>query len=135
MQFFDTNVLIYSVSTRPDGAAKRQRAERLLSTPGLGTSVQVLQEFYVQATRPQGSVGMSHAHAAALVRSIDRFPIQPMTLDVLHAALTIRARHGFSYWDSAIIAAALALGCDTLLTEDLSHGQRIDGLTITNPFL
>ena len=135
MQFVDTNVLVYSVSTRPADVKKRNRAEALLRAPGLGTSVQVLQEFYVQATRPNGASAMAHVHAVSMVRAFDRFAIQAMTLEVMHAALALKSRHGFSYWDSAIIAAALALGCDALLTEDLSHGQRIDGLTVINPFL
>ena len=45
-----------------------------------------------------------------------------------------RARHGFSYWDSAIIAAARALGCRELYSEDMSHGRRIDGVVIVDPF-
>ncbi len=53
---------------------------------------------------------------------------------VLKAALDISARYRFSYWDSAIIAAAAALGCRELLTEDMSHGQTVNGVTIINPF-
>ena len=37
--------------------------------------------------------------------------------------------HGYSYWDSAIIAAARALGCGELYAEDLSHGREVDGVT------
>ena len=61
--------------------------------------------------------------------------VQPMTLDVLMAALDIKQRHGLSYWDSAIVAAALALGCSELYTEDMHHGLAIDGLRLINPFL
>ena len=46
----------------------------------------------------------------------------------------IRKAHGFSFWDSAIVAAALALGCDRVYTEDLTHGQVVDGLAIIDPF-
>jgi predicted nucleic acid-binding protein len=42
--------------------------------------------------------------------------------------------HGFSYWDSAIVAAARALGCDRLYTEDLSHGRVVEGIAIIDPF-
>jgi predicted nucleic acid-binding protein len=63
-----------------------------------------------------------------------RFQIQEMTLPILRAALRIRQAHGFSFWDSAIIAAALALGCLRVYTEDLTHGQVIEGLTIVDPF-
>lgn len=53
---------------------------------------------------------------------------------MLETALSLRQRYGFSFWDCQIAAAALGAGCDTLLTEDLQHGQRLDGrLTILNP--
>jgi predicted nucleic acid-binding protein len=48
--------------------------------------------------------------------------------------LRIRKTHGFSFWDSAIVAAALALGCDRVYTEDLAHGQVVGGLAIIDPF-
>jgi predicted nucleic acid-binding protein len=48
--------------------------------------------------------------------------------------LGIKAAHGFSYWDSAIIAAARALGCGILYSEDVSHGRQVEGITIINPF-
>ncbi len=135
MRFVDTNVLLYSVSVATADHEKRSRALALLRSVDLAVSVQVLQEFYVQATRASRRDPLTHAQARGLIDLWTRFPTQPMTVEILTDALDIRARHGFSYWDSAILAAALALGCDTLLTEDLSHGQRIDGLTISNPFL
>jgi predicted nucleic acid-binding protein len=57
-----------------------------------------------------------------------------MTLAVLNMALRIRKSRGFSFWGSAIVAAALALGCDRLYTEDLTHGQVVDGVAIIDPF-
>ena len=57
-----------------------------------------------------------------------------MTLEILNAALEIKAAHGFSYWDCAIIAAARALGCRELYTEDMSHGREVEGVLIINPF-
>ena len=57
-----------------------------------------------------------------------------MTLPVLNMALQIRKVYGFSFWDSAILAAARTLGCDRVYTEDLAHGQVVEGLTIIDPF-
>ena len=51
-----------------------------------------------------------------------------------HRALDVKARWQFGFYDSLIVASALQAGCTTLLTEDLQAGQRIEGLTITNPF-
>ena len=63
-----------------------------------------------------------------------RFSVQEITLSILTSALEIKAAHGFSYWDSAVVAAARALGCRTLYSEDLSHGREVEGITIINPF-
>jgi predicted nucleic acid-binding protein len=60
--------------------------------------------------------------------------VQEITHSILSGALEIKAAHGFSYWDSAILAAARALGCGTLYSEDLSHGREVEGITIINPF-
>lgn len=52
-----------------------------------------------------------------------------------HRALDVQARWRLSFYDSMIDARALVSGCKTLLREDLQHGQRLDGLTVVNPFL
>jgi predicted nucleic acid-binding protein len=134
MQFIDTNVLLYSIADDPGEARKRDIAIAILRGKDLALSVQVLQEFYVQATRSNWPWRISHAHAVRLIEGWSRFPVQDMTQALLFSALDIKARHRFSYWDSAIIAAARALGCDDLLTEDLSHGRIVEGVAIVNPF-
>lgn len=133
-QFLDTNVLLYSVSTNPTERVKRDIAERLLSEPGNALSVQVLQEFYVQATRATRSDSLAHETAVNLIRTWLRFPIQSITVLIMGDALDIKARNSLSYWDAAIIAAARALDCAELLSEDMSHGRKIAGVTIVNPF-
>ena len=132
--FLDTNILLYAISPHAEEAAKRERADALLDRDDGALSVQVLQEFYLQATRPTRVGRLSHDLAAGLIRAWTRFPVQEMTLRILDAALEIKAGHGFFYWDSAIVAAARALGCRTLYSEDMSHGREIDGVTIINPF-
>jgi predicted nucleic acid-binding protein len=133
-RFLDTNILLYSISQAPDEAHKRERAIALLDRHDCGLSVQVLQEFYVQATRATRADALPHDLAAGLVRAWQRFPVQETTIAVLNGALDIHAAYGFSYWDSAIIAAARALGCRELCSEDMSHGREIEGILIVNPF-
>jgi predicted nucleic acid-binding protein len=133
-RFLDTNVLLYSISEHPTDEAKREIAISTIERGDNAISVQVLQEFYVQATRPTFRGTISHEDAVGLMRSWLRFPVQEMTLNVLHDALRIKAAFRLSYWDSAIVAAARALGCDEVLSEDMSHGREIEGITITNPF-
>lgn len=134
MRFLDTNVLLYSISTAADEIGKCAVSVELLDRNDCALSVQVLQEFYVQATRPTRSNPIPHRTAAELIRTWLRFEVQDNTVAILQGALDIKAKHGFSYWDSAIIAAARALGCRELHTEDLSHGREIDGVRIVNPF-
>jgi predicted nucleic acid-binding protein len=132
--FLDTNILLYSISQNPAESNKRDRAIELLDDDSAALSIQVLQEFYVQATRASRRDPIPHDLAAGLIEAWTRFRIQDMTLPVLNDALRIRKMFGFSFWDSAIVAAAIATGCDRIYTEDLNHGQVVEGLTITNPF-
>ena len=132
--FLDTNILLYSISRAADEAAKRDRALQILDGSNLGLSVQVLQEFYVQATRSSRPDALAHDIAAGLIRAWLRFEVQDNNVAVMSAALEIKAAQGFSFWDSAIIAAARALGCTRLYSEDLSHGRVIEGVLIVNPF-
>ena len=132
--FLDTSILLYSISRNPAEAAKRDRAVALLDQPEGALSIQVLQEFYVQSTRPTRPDPLPHAVAAGLIATWTRFPVQETTLPILRTAFQIKTAHGFSYWDSAIVAAAHALGCRELYSEDMSHGRQVEGLTILNPF-
>jgi predicted nucleic acid-binding protein len=77
---------------------------------------------------------LSHETALGLVSAWTRFKIQEITLSILTGALEIEAAHRFSYWDSAVIAAARALGCHILYSEDMSHGRKVEGITIVDPF-
>ena len=134
LHFLDTNILLYSISRAPDEAPKRKRAISLLDEDGGALSVQVLQEFYVQATRTTRADPLPHEIATGLIHAWMRFPVQDVTASILTQALELKAKHGFSYWDSAIIAAARALGCSELYSEDMSHGREVEGVLIVNPF-
>jgi predicted nucleic acid-binding protein len=133
-RFVDTDVLLYSISRDRAEAEKHQRAVSLLEADDLALSIQVLQEFYVQATHPGRPDALSHDLAAGLVRTWMRFPVQELTARVHEAALEIEARYGLAYWDSTVIAAAQALGCEEIHSEELRHGQQVGGVTIVNPF-
>src|SRR5258706_4021776 len=109
--FLDTNILLYSISQNPAESLKRDRALALLDDDLGALSIQVLQEFYVQSTRASRADALPHELAAGLIEAWTRFRIQDMTLPVLNIALRIRQTYGFSFWDSGIVAAALALGC------------------------
>jgi len=132
--FVDTNVLIYAVSRRPEEQEKRSRAWGLIDEGGLALSVQVLQEFYAQATRPGRDDRMSERDAADFIARWRRFPVQETTLALLDRGFELQRRHKFNFWDCMIVAAALAQGCDTLWTEDMQDGRIVEGMRIADPF-
>ncbi len=134
MRFVDTNILIYRVSAETEERAKREVAVGLLECDDLCLSVQVLQEFYTQATRPTRPGHLQHEEAVTLVQSWKRFPIQEMTVELMDNALAARARWRISYWDAAILEAARLMGCAEVLSEDLSDGEDYGGVRVVNPF-
>ena len=134
MRFLDTNVLLYVVSRDPAEQGKAERAGEILADRDGALSVQVLQEFYVQATRAGRSDPLTHEQASELVESFLRFPVAEISTGVMLAAFETRARFGIAYWDAAILEAARSLGCEVVLSEDLSDGQDYDGVRVENPF-
>ena len=134
MRFVDTNVLLYAVSTLPKESTKRRQARNVLRRSDLAVSVQVFQEFYYQATHPERPIQMSHDEAVAFLGTLLRVPVQEINLDLFRAAVANCHRFGLSYWDGAILAAARALGCDAVYSEDLSSEQDYDGVRVINPF-
>jgi predicted nucleic acid-binding protein len=135
MRFVDNNVLLYAISSASAERAKAGRAAELLNETDLALSVQVLQEFYVQATRATATAPVAHDAAVAFIATLLRYPVQETTVSLLHAALAARARWQLCFWDAAIVEAARALGCDTLYSEDLQHGQDFGGVRVINPFV
>ncbi len=131
--FVDTNILLYSISKSEKERNKRELSIEILKRNNLGFSLQVFQEFYVNAT---GKIKhpITASQATTYIESLCRFPVVAIDLDIMRYAIKCRDRYGFSYWDSAIIAAANRLKCDTLLSEDLQHGQIVNGIQVINPF-
>lgn len=135
VRFVDTNILLYAVSRDKREDEKRKAANEILGQRDLALSVQVLQEFYVQATRESRRDPLTHQQASDLVTAFARFPVQPATMDLVHEAIAAQQRFGLSYWDSAIIEAARLLGCAEVLSEDLGHDRDYGGVTVRNPFV
>lgn len=132
--FVDTNVLLYAVSRMPGTEAKQARAWALIDGGDIAVSLQVLQEFYVQATRSNRPDRLPEDIAWDFVTRWRRFPVQETTMALLDAGIEMRRRHKFNFWDCMILAAAKAQGCDRVWTEDMDDGRIVDGMRIANPF-
>jgi predicted nucleic acid-binding protein len=133
--FLDTNLLVYvfgsPTETGPD--PRRQRAQELLiGEPDV--SVQVLNEF-VDVSRRKVKLNWNEIKAALQVIEELCRPAIPISIELHRSALEISIRYGVRIYDSLIVAAALEAGCATLYTEDLQHGQTLEGLRVVNPFL
>jgi len=135
LQFVDTNILIYAHDR--SAGVKHDRARALLldlwQDRAGGLSIQVLQEFYVNVTRkvarPLSPESAAQIIADLSVRQIHR----PDTNDILEA-IRLQTRLQLSFWDAMILTSARRLGCATLWSEDMSHGQQYEGVTAINPF-
>jgi len=134
MHFVDSNILIYAIASGSHERQKADRALRILGEGDFATSVQVLQEFYVQATRATRKERISHQEAVSFIQAICEFPVQELTVALLQSALATKHRFQISYWDAAIVEAARSLGCREVLSEDLGHGLDYGGVRVINPF-
>lgn len=135
--FIDTNVFIYHLDS--SDLRKHAKAESIvreaLSTGNGCISTQVVQECLNVALR-KAEVALS-SEAARRYLDVVLAPLLQVSTNatLYHRALDVQARWRFSFYDSLIVAGALTAGCRTLLSEDLQHGQKLDGLTVVNPFL
>ena len=127
--FFDSNILIYA---HTQSGAKSETARELLASGG-SVSVQVLNETANTLSR---KFRLNWLHIAQIIDSVSETcpDPRPLTLATNRTALSICERFRFGFYDGLIIASALEAGCRTLYTEDLHHGQVIDGLRFENPF-
>jgi predicted nucleic acid-binding protein len=133
--FVDTNVLLYSRD--PDQPAKQRLAaawiERLWREGSARTSMQVLSEYYVNATRKLRP-GLSSEAAWEDVKMFMAWNPLPVDRALLEAAYEIERRHRLHWWDSQVIAAARLQGCSLLLSEDLQDGGAYGDVTVRSPF-
>jgi predicted nucleic acid-binding protein len=132
--FLDANILLYASSSAPADAEKRARAQTLMIEERFAVSAQVLQEFIANALREK-SLGLTEANIDATLELASHVPVQPITRELIVEAVALRRRYQVSHWDATILTAARELGCHTLYSEDLNHGQDYEGVRVVNPFL
>jgi predicted nucleic acid-binding protein len=135
--FLDSNVLVYLVDAgNPEKQATSRRLVQDALRSGQGQiSFQVVQETLNTITRKFRTT-VTPLDARQLMNEVlvPLWRIMP-TQRLYEQTLDLQTRYGYTFYDSLIVAAALAAGCTRLLSEDMQNGQRIEGLTIINPFL
>jgi predicted nucleic acid-binding protein len=133
--FFDTSILIYAVDdeeTEKFGLAGELVETHLVDGDGM-ISVQVLWEFYAAARKLRRP--LTDEQAREMVEYFSTFRTLPEDARMVLGAARRSQELMLSFWDALIVEAALKAGADRLLTEDLQHGQIIEGMRVENPFL
>ena len=129
--FVDTNVIAYAFDQ--ESPVKRRVAQELIGQADFVISAQVLSELFVTLThklkqKVPAEVARQAINELQVLRVIDTTPA------LVLRAIDTSVRYQLSYWDALIIEAALAAGCATLVTEDLTEGALYKGLRVVNPF-
>jgi predicted nucleic acid-binding protein len=127
--FFDTNVLVYTITADPRGIVARSR----LGDGGV-VSAQVLNEF-VRIARKKLRLDWATVEAALAELRALVDDVRPVALSTHEFAISLARRDSLDIYDALILAAAIEAGCETLYSEDFQHARRFGDLTIVNPFL
>jgi len=132
--FIDTHIIVYSLD-RYDNT-RREKARSILhqvrkSFSGV-ISTQVMQEFYVAATRKMNA---DPVVTKGILSRLSNFEVVSITPELIFSAIDCSILNRLSFWDALIIAAAASANCTEIWTEDLNHDQVILGVRISNPFI
>lgn len=132
--FVDTNVLVYSRDSSEPGKQTAAAAclAALWRTRCGRISIQVLNEYYVTVTRKLDP-GLPSEEAWEDVTALMTWEPVPLESGLLKLGRQIETAYSLSWWDSLIVAAAQEAGCTTIYSEDLSSGQRYNGIEVFNP--
>jgi len=131
--FLDSNVLAYAQDK--DSPDKRKISRKLIEQLGRSgdgvISTQVMQEFYVAATR---KLAVDALAAKNVLKTFSVFEIVQVTPQLIQDAVDCSILNVLSFWDALVLVAASAAGCSTVYTEDMNAGQTVLGLKLQNPF-
>ena len=134
--FVDTNILVYAHDL--SAGERHDRASAIIvslweAETGV-VSTQVLQELYVTITRKIRDP-LNPSEAREIIRNYLAWPVQVNDPETTTLASEIEEKNGLSFWDSLIVAAALRLQANKIITEGLNHGQIIESILVENPFV
>ena len=132
--FLDTNILIYQLDKRDPVKRKKCRAlfKALVANQEAVISTQILQEFYVACTT---KLKIKPLLVKAIIHSFTHVETVTVGTEMINDAIDTSVQYGISFWDSLVIVAAESAKCRTLFSEDLTNGQVIRGVKITNPLV
>ena len=131
--FLDTNILVYALDQDDPKKQKACRVllRRLQETDRAVISTQVMQEFYVVATR---KLGIEPLQAKSILKTLDNLEVVPVSPTLIYEAIDCSLLNQISFWDALVIVCAESALCTLVLSEDLNDGQIIRGVKVQNPF-
>lgn len=131
--FLDTSVLVHAddLDSKERGVKAREIVEHALVSGNGVVSTQVLQEYFVIATR---KLGIDAAMARRRIELISTLEVVQVRVDLILRAIDLHRLHQLSFWDALVLQCAAAAGCARLLTEDLQDGRSYEGVRVENPF-
>jgi predicted nucleic acid-binding protein len=133
--FLDTNVLIYAAAGDEVDAGKFTTAGEILTTETFAISTQVIGEFIRNVQNPRKMASpLSDEEVDGWLERLFEFPVISIDREIILNAAFFQRRYQIDFWDGQILAAAHRFGAETLLTEDLYHGQTYGRVRCENPF-
>ena len=131
--FLDTNILVYALDQHDPEKQKACRAilRELQDTDRAAISTQVMQEFYVVATR---KLGLEPLPAKRILKTLGNLEVVPVSPALIYEAIDCSLLNQISFWDALVIVSAESARCALVLSEDLNDGQIIRGVKVQNPF-
>ncbi len=131
-RFIDTNIWLYALIESKE-VQKRSQAKQVIQDSGLVVSTQVINETCVNLLRkaafPEGEI------QRLILAFYEKCNVVDVDVNTLLQASQLRERYSFSFWDSLIVASALVTNCDTLYSEDMQDGLKVqDKFVVVNPF-
>ena len=132
--FLDTNFITYIFDSRDVEKQKKARSifSGLVASQNCCISTQVLQELFNVLTK---KLHYSKEDAQRIILNLKNIPVREIKIKDVELAIEISIASQFTIYDSLILAAAKALGCEVVYSEDLNHGQVVEGVRIENPFI
>ena len=135
LQFVDTNIMVYAHDR--SAGDKHLRARDLVSQLWAANqgclSIQVLQEFYVTATR-KGPMPLPVDTAIRVLQDLSSWHVHCPTVEDLIEAAKLQHQYQLSYWDALIIHSAKQMNCKVIWSEDFNTGQLYQGIPVRSPF-
>lgn len=132
--FVDTNILIYAFQSADIKlqTTAREQMKTLESKDQGVISTQVMQEFFVVATK---KMGVDPIQAKKVLAEFENFEVLAVTPTLIYEAIDCTVTERISFWDALIVAAAQSSNSEQLWTEDLNDGQLIRGVRVVNPLV